>query len=191
MDKEKEKPEDKRTSLTGGKMQKVESKSTEARQKRDRTQSMGWANTHILGDVHKSLQTLIHILHWCPYKNPRFPLLSAGINESIWQFSSFSCNFSLLREAPFKLPGNISVQAGCVHRRASKYNETLECRCNTRKWNIDFHLLFQTLSTLFKQKSKLKQRMPGQVLKTEMDYNYRGCRNVNSKIHIPDVTTMR
>lgn len=63
MDKEKEKPEDKRTSFTDGKTQEVESKSTQTRQKRDRTQSMGLANTHILGDVHKSLQTLTHILH--------------------------------------------------------------------------------------------------------------------------------
>lgn len=41
MDKEKEKPEDKRTSLTGGKMQKVESKSTESRQKRDTEHGVG------------------------------------------------------------------------------------------------------------------------------------------------------
>lgn len=113
-----------------------------------------WAHTHISGKVHKSLQHIFSTdVHTRTQDSCCFQQESVKASGS---FPNSPANFSLQREAPIKVPVNISVQAECVHMRASKYNETLECRCNTRKWNIDFHLLFQTLGTLLKQKSKLK-----------------------------------
>lgn len=57
--KEKKKPEEKLTSFTGGKMQGVE----RAHRTGKGQDAEHGVSKHILGEVHKSLQTLAHILH--------------------------------------------------------------------------------------------------------------------------------
>lgn len=126
--------------------------------RQDRKGTGYWARG---GQTHfgQSTQEPANTSTYSPLMSIKEPKIPTAFSRNQWKHLAvflILCNFSLQREAPFKASVNIPVQAGCVHMRTSKYSETLECRRNTRKWNIDFHLLFQTVGTLLKQKIQIK-----------------------------------